>query len=33
MVPHDANRLEVRMDDGSRAVASRAGTQLLRARL
>lgn len=33
MVPHDANRLEVRMVDGARIVASRSGTQLLRARL
>lgn len=33
MAPHDANRLEVRMIDGSRVVASRSGTQLLRARL
>jgi two-component system LytT family response regulator len=32
MVAHDANRLEVRMVDGTRIVASRNGTQLLRAR-
>lgn len=32
MVAHDANRLEVRMIDGTRIVASRTGTQLLRAR-
>lgn len=32
MVAHDANRLEVRMIDGSRIVASRNGTQLLRVR-
>jgi two-component system LytT family response regulator len=31
--PHDANRLEVRLKDGLRVVASRAGTQLLRARI
>jgi two-component system LytT family response regulator len=30
--PHDANRLEVRMHDGTRIIASRTGTQLLRAR-
>lgn len=33
MVPHDANRLELRMADGSRVIASRNGTQLLRARI
>lgn len=33
MVPHDANRLEVRMVDGARIVASRTGTQILRARI
>jgi two-component system LytT family response regulator len=33
MAPHDPSRLEVRMSDGSRVVASRSGTQLLRARL
>lgn len=33
IVPHDANRLEVRMEDGSRVVASRNGTQLLRSRI
>lgn len=33
MVAHDPNRLEVRMTDGSKVVASRAGTQLLRARI
>ena len=32
MVPHDANRLEIRLVDGSRIIASRSGTQLLRAR-
>lgn len=33
MVPHDANRLELRMNEGSRVVASRSGTQLLRSRI
>jgi two-component system, LytTR family, response regulator len=33
IVPHDANRLEVRLKDGSKVVASRAGTQALRARM
>ena len=33
LVPFDANRLEVRLTDGSRVVASRAGTQTLRARM
>lgn len=32
LVSHDASRLEVRLKDGTRLVASRAGTQLLRAR-
>ncbi len=32
MVAYDASRLEVRLQDGTRLVASRAGTQLLRAR-
>jgi two-component system LytT family response regulator len=33
LAPHDANRLEVRLKDGSRVMASRAGTQALRARI
>lgn len=32
MLPHDASRLEVRMVDGARIVASRNGTALLRAK-
>ena len=32
MVAYDANRLEIRLRDGTRLVASRAGTQALRAR-
>lgn len=31
-VAHDANRLEVRLSNGARVIASRAGTQVLRAR-
>jgi two-component system LytT family response regulator len=33
LTPHDANRLELRLRDGGRVVASRAGTQLLRAKM
>ena len=33
VAPHDANRVEVRLKDGSRVVASRAGTRQLRSRL
>ena len=33
ITPRDANRVEIRMKDGTRVVASRTGTQLLRARL
>jgi len=33
VAPHDANRLELRMADGSRVVASRNGTQLLRSKI
>jgi two-component system LytT family response regulator len=33
LTPHDANRLEVRLKDGSRVVSSRAGTQALRAKI
>lgn len=32
LTPHDPNRLEVLMKDGSRVIASRMGTQVLRAR-
>jgi two-component system, LytTR family, response regulator len=32
VAPHDANRLEVRLKDGARVVASRAGTRALRER-
>ena len=33
LAPHDANRLEVRLNDGSRVISSRAGTQALRAKI